>query len=137
MSNTATTNRFNLNIPVRLRLYVTYWTFALILFAYLFGIMKFPYKDLNTLNVADRTNFHELVKEYRANQDRIIYWENLDQISGYVDPKIPGIIKKIKAKNEVINQKRGEIYKKANYKAWQYQLANYLGWDFPFNLHRK
>ena len=136
MSNTAIETH-NIRIPVRLRIYATYWIIALLLFSYLFGIMEPAYRDLDTLSATDRAAFIKTTKEYRANRDKIFYWERLDHISGYVDQNVPIIIKKLKKENAKVNEKRWKIYGKADYKSWQYKLSKFMGWEFPFRLHSR
>ena len=136
MSNTAIKTH-NIRIPMRLRIYATYWICALLLFSFLFGIMEPAYRDLDTLSATDRAAFIKTTKEYRANQDKIIYWERLDHVSGYVDQNVPIIIKNLKKENKTLIHKKWEIYAKADYKAWQYRLSAFMGWKFPFRLHSR
>jgi len=115
---------------------VAFLVIAFIFLDFLFGIMKPAYRDLDTLSVTDRAAFIKTTKEYRANQDKIIDWERLDHISGYADQNVPIIIKKLKKENAKVNEKRWKIYAKADYEEWQYRLSAFMGWEFPFNLHK-
>jgi len=114
-----------------------YLILAFVLFSFLFGIMNPPYRNLNTLSLIDQSDYNQLVKKYRNNQDKIYQLQRLDHISGYKDKKTPIIIKKIKKENEVINKKRMNIFSQADYTAWQYRLSAFIGWDYPFKLHRR
>jgi len=114
-----------------------YLVIAFIFLDFLFGIMKTPYRDINTLSPADRTEFLKVTKEFRARRAEIRDWERMDAISGYVDPDVPIIIKKLKKENAKPAKKRWEIYAKADYKAWQYRFSKFMKWEFPFRLHSR
>jgi len=113
-----------------------YLVIAFIFLDFLFGIMNTPYRDINTLSTADRTEFLKVTKEFRANREKIFDWERLDAISGYVDPDVPIIIKKLKKQNAKPAEKRRQLYAKADYKTWQYRFSKFMGWEFPFRLHQ-
>ena len=115
---------------------VAFAVIAFVFFDFLFGIMKTPYRDINTLSASEKKEFIKVTKEYRANQEKIFGWERLDHISGYADPNVSIIIKKMKKQNAKLNQKRCKIYAKADYKAWQYRFSKFIGWQYPFNLHK-
>ena len=119
-----------------MKLVIAYFVIAFLSFDFLFGIAKQPFRDINTLNASDRTEFLKVTKEYRANQEKIFKWERLDHISGYDDPDVPIIIKKLKKENTKLDKKRRQLYAKADYKAWQYRFSKFIGWQYPFNLHK-
>ena len=116
---------------------VAFIVIAFVLFDFLFGIMETPYRDINTLNASDRTEFLKVTKEYRANQEKIFKWERLDHTSGYADPSVSIIIRKMKKQNAKVEEKRCKLYAKADYKSWQYRFSNFIGWEFPFRLHSR
>lgn len=136
MTTTTTQQRFNTYIPVRIGIYVAYWTAALILFSFLFGIMKPAYRDFGTLPILQQIEYSKLQTKFRKNQDQMIELERFDRAANYADIRFSNKIKTLKKQNLLLNQKMSKISAKAKYKAWQYRLADFLGWQFPFNLHK-
>lgn len=141
MTTTTTQQRFNTYIPVRVGIYVAYWTAAFILFSFLFGIMKYPARDFGTLPIMQQIEYSKLQTKYRTNQNQMIELERLeyittDRVTYSTIQNIENEIKTLKKENLLLNQKMSKISAKAKYKSWQYRLSDLMGWQFPFNLHK-
>lgn len=140
-TTTTTQQRFNTYIPIQIGISIAYLVVAFIVFAFLFGIMKYPARDLNTLNIMQQYKYSKFQKEYRANQTKMINLEKMEYISsdGITKVTIKNIerdINNLKNENLLLNTKMSKISAQAKYKAWQYKLSHFLGWKFPFNLHK-
>jgi len=115
---------------------VAFIVIAFIFLDFLFGIMKHPVRDIETLSIPQQKEYSKFQNKFRANQEEMISLERLDKISDYVDTKIPIDIKNLKKENLLLNDKMYKISSQADYKSWQYKLSAFMCWQYPFNLHK-